>query len=83
MAGAGTLLSLGSTPPPRPPPRTKHAPSKIPTKLAGEKLLEEASRVDLEEASNVCSDRESELKKVQENVSFYFLPFYMFTKIRE
>ena len=33
--------------------------------------MEEASRVDLEEASNVCSDRESELKKAQEKVVFF------------
>ena len=35
--------------------------------------MEEASRVDLEEASNVCSDRETELKKVQEKVIFIFI----------
>ena len=35
--------------------------------------MEEASRVDLEEASNVCSDRESELKKAQEKVVFFFI----------
>ena len=35
--------------------------------------MEEASRVDLEEASNVCSDRESELKKIQEKVVFILI----------
>ena len=67
--GAGTLLALGSTPPPRPPPRTKHATSKIPTKLgrtaeeaAPERPVEEAARVDLEEASNMGMGAE-EVKK--------------------
>ena len=63
FSGAGTLL--GATPTPRPPPRPKHAASKIPTKAG--RTVEEAVPgtllVDLEEASNVCSDNE-EVKKI-------------------
>ncbi|XP_063689520.1 uncharacterized protein LOC134822403 isoform X2 [Bolinopsis microptera] len=59
LTGAGTLL--GATPTPRPPPRTnKHAASKIPTKAgrAVEEAVPGSLLIDLEEASNVCSDNE-------------------------